>query len=147
MDARQAIQQQAVTLLSRREYSARELQRKLETRHDADLVSEVVEALQGQGLQSDERFTEVWTRQRVMQGYGPIRVQVELRQKGIACELIEQCLQSESIDWFELARSAFERRFGAGKAGDQKEQAKQIRFLQYRGYTGDQIRYAMETAD
>ena len=147
MDARQAIQQQAVTLLSRREYSARELQRKLEASHDSELVTEVVEALQGQGLQSDERFAEVWTRHRVMQGYGPHRLQVELRQKGIAGELIQQCLQSESLDWFELAKAAYERKFGGRPARDPREKAKQIRFLQYRGYSGDQIRFAMESAE
>lgn len=145
MEARQAVQQQAITLLSRREYSARELQQKLEPGHDRELVTAVIESLQQQGLQSDRRFAEVWTRHRVMQGYGPLRVQMELRQKGIAGELIDGCLQSESVDWFEQAKALYSRRFGNRPAREPKEKARQIRFLQYRGFTSDQIRYALET--
>lgn len=147
MDARKALQQQALQLLSRREYSARELQRKLETGQDAELVGDILQQLQVQGLQSDARFAEVWTRHRILQGYGPQRVQVELRQKGIASDLIQQCLASEAHDWFGQAQAVFNRRFGNRPARDAKEKARQMRFMQYRGFNQDHIRFAMENPE
>ena len=140
------IQYQAITLLSRREYSARELQLKLAASHPADTVEAVIASLQQQGLQSDERVAQVWVRHRHAQGYGPLRVQAELRQKGIDGELIQQCLADDSHDWFEHARQVHERKFGSKPARDAREKARQMRFLQYRGFTGDQIRHALQAA-
>jgi regulatory protein len=146
MESNQAIRQEAVTLLSRREYSARELQQKLEATHPVDSVAGVIESLQSQGLQSDERFAQVWVRHRLLQGYGPLRIQAELRQKGVAGELVQQCLQDDSIDWFEQARQAHQRKFGQRPGREPREKARQMRFLQYRGFSGDQIRHAMQGA-
>lgn len=146
MDTRQDIQQQAITLLSRREYSARELQQKLAASWPPEAVAVVLQGLQAQGLQSDERFARIWTRHRLLQGYGPVRIQVELRQKGVAGELIQQCLADEDFDWFEQARQVWQRRFGGKGTPDAREKARQMRFLQYRGFTGDQIRYALGDA-
>ncbi len=145
MDVRQAIQQKAIVLLSRREYSARELQQKLLASHDSESVEWVIENLQQQGLQSDARFAEVWIRHRVVQGYGPLRVKMELREKGVSLDLIQQMLESETVDWFQQAKTTFQRRFGGRPARDVREKAKQTRFLQYRGFNGDQIRHALES--
>lgn len=147
MQERQALLQQAIQLLSRREYSARELQRKLEAGQDAELVAEALTELQRQGLQSDERFAEVWVRHRVLQGHGPIKVQMELRQKGIAGEVISRVLTQGDVDWFEQARAIYQRRFGLRPPADPREKARQMRFLQYRGFNADQIRYAMENPE
>lgn len=144
MESNQAVRQEAVSLLSRREYSARELQQKLEATHPAETVSGVIESLQSQGLQSDERFAQVWVRHRLLQGYGPLRIQAELRQKGVASELIQQCLEDDSIDWFEQARQAHQRKFGQRPGREPREKARQMRFLQYRGFSGDQIRHALQ---
>lgn len=42
------------------------------------------------------------------------------------------------IDWFENSQLAWEKKFGV-RASDYKERAKQVRFLQHRGFTGEQI--------
>ena len=43
------------------------------------------------------------------------------------------------VDWITAAREVRERKFGAGSPADYKERARQSRFLQYRGFTGEQI--------
>lgn len=144
---RQALLQQAIQLLSRREYSARELQCKLEPGQDAERVAEVLSELQRQGLQSDERFAEVWVRHRVLQGHGPIKIQMALREKGIAAEVISKVLTQGDVDWCEQARVVYRRRFGLRPPADPREKARQMRFLQYRGFNADQIRYAMENPE
>ena len=72
-------------LLARREHSARELSHKLKSRdYDEVSIQAVIESLIDEGLQSDDRFAEQFTRSRVEKGYGPIRIRQELRERGIA---------------------------------------------------------------
>ena len=143
MKSLQETRQQLLQLLARREYSARELQQKLQDGHDEENIATVLAQLQAQGLQSDHRYAEMWVRHRRQQGYGPIRIQGELRQKGISSELARECLD-DGTDWFDSARACRERRFGSGRPDDIKARAKQVRFLQYRGFSADQIRFALE---
>ena len=143
----QQIRQQALQLLSRREYSARELQQKLAGAHPAEELAAVLQQLAEQGLQSDQRFAEVWARHRRTQGFGPIRIQSELRQKGISPDQIQTTLEAEEMDWFAHASDVWQRRFRGRRERDPRLKAKQIRFLQYRGFTGEQIRHALDSAD
>lgn len=142
-------------LLSRREYSARELKRKLESRFDPDLADEILLWLQQSDLQSDDRYGAMLLRSRVQRGQGPYRIRQEMLQKGLPERQISQLLDTAEIDWFELARETFERRFQRDEVRDEAEdpanraatRAKQYRFLQYRGFTSDQIQYAMNPDD
>ena len=147
MKTDQEARQLALQLLSRREYSARELQQKLQADHDPDQIETVLAQLQEQGLQSDARFAEMYVRHRQLQGHGPVRIQGELRQKGIAPDLVQECLQDGGVDWFEQAKAVRRRRFGDTPPLDARLKARQMRFLQYRGFTPDQIRFALADDD
>lgn len=144
MEAEQAIREKAIQLLARRDYSVRELQNKLHAAFDPEQVEQVLSALAEQGLQSDERFANGLVRGRISQGHGPIRIQAELKQKGIEQSLIQQAMDANEVDWFEQALATYQRRFGTHHATDMKVRAKQMRFLQYRGFSLDQIRYALD---
>ncbi len=129
----------AVGLLARREHSRRELRQKLQRRFGDDVeLDAVLEGLAEDGLQSDSRFAEVYTRMRLRKGYGPVRVLMELRERGVTDELASSWVYSEEHDWFEAADTAWRKKFGAAPAGS-KERAKHMRFLQYRGFTHDHI--------
>ncbi|HVL00870.1 MAG TPA: regulatory protein RecX, partial [Dongiaceae bacterium] len=84
--SRDQIRQQALQLLSRREHSLHELQQKLAGEHAEEDLTAVLTQLVDAGLQSDRRFADVWVRHRSQQGFGPIRIRGELRQKGIASD-------------------------------------------------------------
>ncbi|EAR10257.1 RecA regulator RecX [Reinekea sp. MED297] len=109
---------------------------------ESDQIEAVIARLQEQGLQSDERFTEMWVRSQLMKGRGPIRIVNEARQRGIA-ERVEQALGSLDHDWFEAALDVAKRKFPNGVSFEQ--QAKVYRFLSYRGYSSDCIRYVCDT--
>jgi regulatory protein len=132
----------AVRLLARREHSRAELRRKLMTRgHDADSVDTALERLAAQRLQSDARFAESLVRHRVQQGYGPVRIAAELRERGVD----EPETASELVaDWRELAREALEKRFGAAPPEDARAWAKRARYLQSRGFPADLVRRALK---
>ncbi len=132
-------------LLARREHGHRELRDKLLQRgFEADLVEQVVAELAAEGLQSDSRFAEAYVRQRRERGYGPLRIRQELQQRGIADALIAASMAGCEGDWPELARQARRKRFGAQPPASLHERARQTRFLQYRGFSGADIRRALD---
>lgn len=141
---RQAAMRKAVVSLSRREHSAFELRRKLERSGvPAELATEVIVELQRQGLQSDDRFAEAFIRYRSGKGYGPQRIEMEMNEKGIDRSLISLSMENNDCNWSKLANEVNLKKFGSGQPATYKERARQARFLQYRGFTGEQIRFAL----
>ena len=127
-------------LLARREHSEQELQRKLLARgYTPEPVREALAGLKASGMQNDARFAEQYTRNRLEKGYGPARISRELYERGIPKELATQMLSAMEVEWDELAQAVREKKFGRQVPTDIKEQAKQSRFLQYRGFTYQQI--------
>ena len=142
----------AFDLLARREHSQQELKNKLilkfkrrpELAITEQKIVEVVSAVSAEGLQSNARYIEMLIRGRVNQGYGPLRIAQELKQKGIVQSDFEELLDARNEVWLERARQAKQKKFGNSRAVDQKEKAQQMRFLQYRGFSSAQIQYALK---
>jgi regulatory protein len=135
-----SVSARAVSLLANREHSALELSRKLQNAgFDTDEVEKTLHDLQQANLQSDERFAENYLRSRANKGYGELRIRNELKERGVASELISECLYKAEIDWFSLAVEVRCKRFGESNPEEYKERAKQQRFLQYRGFSHEQI--------
>ena len=138
------IRNSAMDLLTGREYSRAELADKLNKRFDHhSAIDEVLQRLADEGLQSDSRFAEAFVRSRIYRGHGLARIRQDIRQKGIADELVAQALEDADADWYALARDVAQRKFGQRQPADQREKAKRMRFLQYRGFNYDQIKHAL----
>jgi regulatory protein len=134
----------AVRLLSRREHSVQELKRKLLGRgYLAERVDRVVDQLAEKRLVSDTRFASSYVRHHAARGQGPIRIRAELRQQSLDEPLIQGELGAAEVDWVSRAIEVRERKFGADRPQTPGERAKQARFLQYRGFSSDQIRAAL----
>jgi regulatory protein len=130
----------AVDLLARREHSAHELKRKLVQRgYDKAVVDDTMAALAAKDMQSDARFAEQFVRARVTKGCGPLRVQAELAQRG--CSNAHAWLAE--YDWDERCAQVRTKKFGERLPCLAAERARQARFLQYRGFTSDQIQRAL----
>jgi regulatory protein len=134
----------ALDLLARRDHSLAELREKLAAREfsPAD-IEETLARLTGDGLASDARFVEAFVAARVRKGQGPVRIRAELERRGVAADIIARHLEAEACDWGALAGEVRVRRFGAAHPRDFRERARQARFLEYRGFTADQIRAAL----
>ena len=138
----------AMDYLARREHARGELLNKLTGfGFDAEVASEAIAQLIDDGLQSDQRFVEAFIRSRINQGKGPVKIRADLRQRGVAAALIDAALIEADQDWHEIALEVRVRKFGTGRTGDFKEKARQMRFLQSRGFEQDQIRSAVSAAD
>lgn len=145
-DERPACRRRAMDLLARREHSRLELERKLGARdYEADEIAAALDQLEQDGLLSVERFARSFIESRYARGQGPYRIRRELAERGV--ESVETWLDDAAFDWDGLARATRERRFGAAPPADLKDKARQIRFLEYRGFSHDQIRRAMASGD
>ena len=134
----------ALALLAGRDFARNELaQRLLRRGYPAAIVTTVVEGLAAQRLLSESRFVEQFIRQHAGRGHGPVRIRVELRERGVAQGDIEEGLAAATEDWAGIARETRRKRFGLSPPGDYRERARQARFLQYRGFSAEQVRAAL----
>lgn len=143
---KEAVKTAAIDYLSRREHSKKELIDKLSIKgaQQSD-ITDILLWLEEKNLQSDERFTEGYINSKVNKGQGPLKIVTELKNKGVNITTGE--LGYDQNDWIELARKVREKRFGKELPQDQSNKAKQIRFLQYRGFSFDQVKCALNDND
>jgi len=142
-DDESRIRSVALALQAYREHGGKELEAKLTRKgYDSLTAAQVIDDLRASGLVSDQRFAEAFVRGHVSRGHGPIRIRYELRDLGVSPELIAAALEAREIDWNQLASQVRERKFGQAVPPVYAARAKQMRFLQYRGFSTDQIRAA-----
>ena len=138
----------AMDYLARREHSRDELYHKMEKAgFQSNVALDAIEQLQKDGLQSDRRFVDAFIQARIGQGKGPVRIRAELSQRGIREAMIHEVLAETEQDWHALACDIRVRKFGAQMPQDFKDKARQMRFLQYRGFEPDQVQSAVSSHD
>jgi regulatory protein len=139
--------------LARREYSRAELRGKLlphvQANEDFDQAQPVdldalLDDLAARGWLSDERAATQLVHAKRSR-FGTQRITHELRQKGIAEALISAALPELKDGELAAAREVWKKKFGAAPQ-DEKEKARQVRFLQSRGFSIDVIFQALRLA-
>ncbi len=146
-DAEGACRLRAMDLLARREHSRLELERKLGARgFEPGVIAQVLDNLMRDRLLDEDRFVESFIRARARKGQGPMRIRGELVQRGVDDSSVSAGLANAPRDWAALAAEVRTKRFGASAPADFGERARQAKFLQYRGFDGDQIRAALDMA-
>ncbi len=136
----------ALQYLARREYSRAELRTKLlpyliveddfAPAPSIDLDA-LLDDLTARGWLSDARATTQLVHAK-RKRFGTQRITHELRQRGISDDLIDAELPALKESELEAARDVWQRKFGT-LPQDVKEKAKQMRFLQSRGFSIDTI--------
>ncbi len=140
-----AAERAAVTLLARRDYACGELGARLRERgFEPELIATLVEQLRARRMLDDERYAGHFVEYHSARGQGPVRIRRDLDVAGVGAELIEAALDS-GPDWASLAQQVRRRRFGSKLPQVWREKGRQARFLQYRGFTNDHIRTALES--
>jgi len=133
----------AFKFLSYRPRSEAEVQAKLtQSGFSPQDVNAILEKLRSLNLLNDETFARGWARGRAEgRGYGPLRIERELRQKGIAKPLISQVVKETfgREEGKEKARGLVEKRFRGKDLGDRKVLHRAVAFLQRRGYRSSVI--------
>lgn len=159
--------------LSRREYGKAELKQKLlDKEQDPDKIDALLDEFEKKGYQSDYRTTLMLIRENIRKGRGRGRIKQAFYQKKIAMpdnidELIDMANAEseefsefvedgddnlvEGVDWLKLAVTARTKKYGNTLPCEPKDKARQLRFLQYRGFKSDicfaALDYTLETLD
>lgn len=138
-----SLRQRALAYLARREHSRQELKRKLAPHaEDADELESLLNDFEKRGWLSELRFVEQLIQARSGR-YGSRYIAHELREKGVAEALIEQALPHLKEAELDMARAVWLKKFGKYPV-DAKERAKQMRFLQGRGFSFPVIAKVLE---
>lgn len=136
----------ALGYLARREHSRLELERKLASHAQTpEELSSLLDTLEQRGFLSAVRMVEQVIHMRKNK-FGSQRIVHELREKGIAENLIAAALPNIRETEQENAREVWRKKFGAMPANAQ-ELGRQMRFLMGRGFTADVIRQVLRHAN
>ncbi len=136
----------ALRLLSLREHSRQELERKLKPFEETPgELAEALDFLQAKDFINEQRVVEsvVNSRSRKL---GASRVRQELQAKGLPAEAIAEAVQAMRSTELERAREVWRKKFGEAPQ-DAAARAKQIRFLVSRGFAPEVVRRVVAGAD
>ena len=133
----------ALRLLSQREHSRQELERKLaEHETEPGQLARALDELQAKGFISEDRVIESVVHRRASK-LGTARVRQELAAKGLSGEAVDEALAQLRTTELERAREVWMRKFGE-PATDPKDKARQIRFLVSRGFATEVVRRVVQ---
>ncbi len=149
-DERAALRARALRMLALREHGRAELERKLSHARGAqeapapDVLRRVLDELQAQGLLDEARYAQAVAR-RLAQRHGSLRVLGELKRQGLDDELARRALREAEAELEPEADRALRllRRHDPQPPADAAGRARQMRFLQRRGFSAQAVREAM----
>jgi regulatory protein len=128
-----SLKARAIGFLARREYPRAELRDKLlATGADREEVDALLDDLAANGYLSDERYAQALVRQK-SGGYSRRAIAGTLKAMGVAGETATEALAENIIDDNDALIALWRRRFGRAPSDD-REKARQVRFLQSRGF-------------
>ncbi|WP_019673286.1 regulatory protein RecX [Psychrobacter lutiphocae] len=157
--------------LSRREHSAQELKDKLIAKEqDPERIDALLEEFREKGYQSDYRTAIMLIREGIRKRYGRVRIKNDFYKRKVDMptnidELIDMAMDDneafvdvlsdnelvDGVDWLRLAVEARVKKYGDEIPTEPKIKARQLRFLQYRGFKPnicfEAIKYNLQTLD
>ena len=136
----------ALRLLAAREQSRSELEKKLKAHEETPgQLAVVLDELQAKDFISEARVVESVINRRQAK-LGASRIRQELFSKGIDKEAVVEAMAGLKATELDRAKELWQRKFGIKSSSqpfDRATQAKQMRFLAARGFSGDVIRRVM----
>jgi regulatory protein len=129
----------ALSLLSRREHSRKELAQKLLAHADSEAQLEaVLNEMETLNFLSNDRFIESVVHRKGLR-FGVMKLRQELSGHGLDSDKVKQALDAAKATEFDRALGVWKRKFDR-PAADISEKAKQMRFLASRGFSGEIVR-------
>ncbi|MEO1889913.1 MAG: regulatory protein RecX [Cycloclasticus sp.] len=105
---------------------------------EADDIELLLKEFSEKSWQSDKRFAESYSRSRLLKRFGPVRIQYELKERGVNA-LVDEVFE-RTPDWQQVLSELHSKKYGAKAPEDMKERAKRTRFFQHKGFTHDMIK-------
>lgn len=141
-----SLKSRALRLLSQREHSRTELERKLSQHEQVPgELAKALDELQARDFINDGRAIESVVHRRAGK-LGAARVKQELAAKGLSGEAVAAAMEGLRGTELDRAQGVWRKKFGS-PAADANERAKQIRFLLTRGFNAEVVRKVVQGAD
>ena len=132
-------------LLSQREHSRTELERKLAPHEEVQgELAKALDELQARDFINDGRAIESVVHRRSGK-FGATRVKQELAAKGLTGEAVAQALAGLKDTELSRAQDVWRKKFGS-PASDPQSRAKHMRFLLTRGFSAEVVRQVVKGA-
>ena len=130
----------SIRLLSKRDYSSGELKKKLlQEDLPEEEVDAVIQLLIEHRYLNDQRLIDNLIKKNLSKLHGLTRIKQELKKKELDPFLIEESIQKLDIDWLDICSQSKVTKFGEQIPKEQKDKARIIRYLQYRGHAMSDI--------
>jgi regulatory protein len=140
------LRERALRMLARREHSRLELRRKLAPHvEENDDIEALLDILEMRGWLSEKRVVEQTVYSRRSR-YGAMRIVQELRNKGVSDDAIAEAASKIRESELEAAREVWRKKFSS-LPRSAAEHARQMRFMQSRGFDMDVIRKVLRHSD
>lgn len=131
----------ALASLVMREHSVKELQDKLTRKeYKPESIEIVIQECLKDNYLNDQRFAEIYWRSRARKGFGPIKILMELKQKGIDSHMAQDASVQDELDFEEVIQAAYEKKFKGKSIKDFKDKLKRQNYLYQRGFDIDLIK-------
>lgn len=138
----------ALNWLSRRDYSEAQLSQRLSRQGgEADDIAKVIAWCKAENYLDQQRFISMLVRSRVNKGYGLGYIVQECRQQNISREQVLQCAAELEIDWFALAQRLYRKKYGQSIVTEYKDKFKRMAYMQRRGFSNEQIQFAINQTE
>lgn len=136
----------ALRLLSQREHSRTELERKLAAHEEVPgELAKALDELQARDFINDARAIESVVNRRANK-LGGARIQQELVAKGLTGTAVAEALAALKTTEFSRAQAVWQKKFGT-PASDPQARARQMRFLIGRGFSAEVVRRIVSDKD
>ncbi len=132
----------AVGLLSKKEYTKKELFTRLCYKFTKDCAVTALKKCIDEHWQSDERYCSLACEHYINQGYGPFKISFELKKRGISESLYEPLLETQ--DFNEVALNYLKRKCDKTQNFDFALKQKILSHLARRGFSNDTCISALE---
>jgi len=137
--AQPSLKGRALRLLSQREHSRRELERKLaKYEEEPGQLQRALDELQARGFIDEQRVVDSHLHRRAPR-LGAARLRQELQAKGLDTGRIAAAMSALRASEVERAREVWRRKFGEAPK-DPRDHARQARFLMARGFAAEAVR-------
>jgi regulatory protein len=135
----------ALASLCMREHSIKEITDKLTRKeYQQESIEIVVKECLKDNYLNEQRFAEIFWRSRARKGFGPNKITMELKQRGISISMIEESSQQEELDFDEVIKSIYFKKFKGLKISDFKDKAKRQNYLYNRGFPIELIKIVID---
>jgi regulatory protein len=138
----------AFNLLSYRQRSRQEIkERLLRKDYELEVVKQVIQILEQLDYIDDREFAISWTKDRITKGFGPYRIRRQLKEKGVAKELIESSLEEEypsQLEYDLAAELATKKRVHYKDADPYERRNKLSQVLKRKGFSFETINLVLD---